>query len=64
MLNSAEHDSFNARKYKKISLFAGRKKPIIAISAHKCHMLNRILYSWSFQMKFMKLAEGSFHNFI
>ena len=27
------------------------------------HMINRILHSWSFNMKFMKLAEGSFHKF-
>ena len=27
----------------------------------KGHMINRILHSWSFQMKFMKLAEGSFN---
>ena len=26
-------------------------------------MINRILHSWSFHMKFMKLAEGSFHKF-
>ena len=24
-------------------------------------MMNRILHSWSFQMMFMKLAEGLFH---
>ena len=29
----------------------------------KGHMINRILHSWSFHMKFMKLAEGSFHKF-
>ena len=29
----------------------------------KGHMIIRILHSWSFYMKFMKLAEGSFHNF-
>ena len=28
----------------------------------KCHMINRILLSWSFQMKFMKVAESSFHE--
>ena len=27
-------------------------------------MISRILRSWSFLMKFMKLAEGSFHNFL
>ena len=27
------------------------------------HMINRVLHSWSFHMKFMKLAEGSFHKF-
>ena len=26
-------------------------------------MINRILHSWSFHVKFMKLAEGSFHKF-
>ena len=35
-----------------------------AIKSHfKGHVINRILHSWSFHMKFMKLAEGSFHNF-
>ena len=29
----------------------------------KGHMINRISHSWSFYMKFMKLAEGSFHKF-
>ena len=29
----------------------------------KGRMINRILHSWSFHMKFMKLAEGSFHKF-
>ena len=29
----------------------------------KGHMINRILHSWSFHMKFIKLAEGSFHKF-
>ena len=29
----------------------------------KCHMIKRILHSWSIHMKFMKLAEGSFHKF-
>ena len=39
--------------------------PILkAIKSHfKGSMINRILYEWSFHMKFMKLAEGSFHNF-
>ena len=32
-------------------------------SIFKSHMINRILHSWSFHMKFMKLAEGSFHKF-
>ena len=27
------------------------------------HMINRILQSWSFHMKFIKLAEGSFDKF-
>ena len=27
------------------------------------YIINRILHSWSFHMKFMKLAEGSFHKF-
>ena len=35
-----------------------------AIKPHlKGHMINRILHSWLFHMKFMKLAEGSFHKF-
>ena len=29
----------------------------------KCHMINRILHSWSFHMKFIKLPEGSFDKF-
>ena len=29
----------------------------------KGQMINRILHLWSFHMKFMKLAEGSFHKF-
>ena len=29
----------------------------------KDHMINRILHLWSFHIKFMKLAEGSFHKF-
>ena len=32
-------------------------------SSFKDHMINRILHLWSFHMKFMKLAEGSFHKF-
>ena len=36
-----------------------------AIKSHfKGHVINRILHSWSFHMKFMKLAEGSFHKFL
>ena len=27
------------------------------------HMINRILHEWSFHMKFIKLAEGSFDKF-
>ena len=35
-----------------------------AIKSHfEEHMINRILHLWSFNMKFMKLAEGSFHEF-
>ena len=35
-----------------------------AIKFHfKGHMISRILHSRSFHMKFMKLAEGSFHKF-
>ena len=29
----------------------------------KGHMIKRILHLWSFLMKFMKLAEDSFHTF-
>ena len=40
---------------------------IFILKAIKCHlkgkMINRILHPWSFHMKFMKLAEGSFHKF-
>ena len=32
-------------------------------SNFKSHMINRIFHSWSFHMKFMKLAEVSFHKF-
>ena len=32
-------------------------------SSLKGHMINKILHSWSFYMKFMKLAKGSFHKF-
>ena len=35
-----------------------------AIKTHlKGNMINRILHSWSFHMKFIKLAEGSFGKF-
>ena len=27
------------------------------------HIINRILHSWSFHMKFMKLSTDSFHKF-
>ena len=33
------------------------------ILSYKSHMINRILHSWSFHMKFMKFAEGSFYKF-
>ena len=29
----------------------------------KGHMINRILHSWSFHMKFIELAEGLFDKF-
>ena len=32
-------------------------------SYFEVHMINRILHSSSFHMKFMKLAEGSFHKY-
>ena len=32
-------------------------------SYFKSHMIKQILHSWSFHMKFIKLAEGSFNNF-
>ena len=35
-------------------------RPVIQF---KNHMKNWTLLSWSFHMKFMKLAEGSFHKF-
>ena len=35
-----------------------------AIKSHlKGQMINRILHSWSFHMKFMELAESLFHKF-
>ena len=34
-----------------------------AIKSQKGHMINRILHSWSFHMKFMKRAFGEFHKF-
>ena len=35
-----------------------------AIKYHfKGHMINRILHSWSFHMKYMKLAVSEFHKF-
>ena len=35
-----------------------------AIKAHlKGHTINRILHSWPFHIKFMKLAEDLFHKF-
>ena len=35
-----------------------------AIHILEGHMINRILHSWSFYMKFMKLTEAHFINFI
>ena len=32
-------------------------------SCLKGHMINRILHEWSFHMKFVKLAKGSFDIF-
>ena len=32
-------------------------------SYFKGHMIKRILHSWSFHMKFIKLAKGSFNKF-
>ena len=32
-------------------------------ASFKDHMMNRILHSWLFHMKFTKLADGSFHKF-
>ena len=35
-----------------------------AIKSHfKCHMINRIIHSWSFYIKFMKHSEGLFRKF-
>ena len=49
-------------------LFSGKNKKNISkcrllkilprVLSVKSHMINRILHSWSFHMKFMKLAEG------
>ena len=33
------------------------------ITYFRSHMIKRILHSWSFHMKFIKLAEGSFNKF-
>ena len=33
------------------------------LKAIKGHMINRILHEWSFYVKFIKLAEDSFHKF-
>ena len=50
------------------SIFKGFVIEILFIlKAKKIHfkgyMINRILHSWSFLMKIMKLAEGSFHKY-
>ena len=38
-------------------------KIMFILKAIKSHMIIRILHEWSFYLKFMKLAEGSFHKF-
>ena len=47
-----------------VHFLAEMKFILMVIKFHlKVHMINRILHSWSFRMKFMKLAEGLFHKF-
>ena len=72
-LNSYDHTCNNtlARKRNVIdnvrvnnAFFAEIMFILKAIKYHfRGSLINRILPSWSFHMKFMKLAKGSFHKF-
>ena len=43
--------------------FIGNMFTLKAIKSYlRSHMIKRILHSWSFHMKFIKLAEGSFNK--
>ena len=42
----------------KMSTLKAKKKTLL-----KGHMINRILHSWSFHMKIIKLARGLFDKF-
>ena len=45
-------------------IFIENMSTLRAIKSYfKSHMIKRILHSWSFHMKFIKLAEGSFNKF-
>ena len=43
-------------------IFIGNMSTLKAIKSYlRSHMIKRILNEWPFHMKFIKLAEGSFH---
>ena len=45
-------------------IFIGNLSILKAIKLYlRGHMIKRILHSWSFHMKFIKLAKGSFNKF-
>ena len=45
-------------------IFVGNMSTLKAINSYlRSHMIKRILHSWSFHIKFIKLAEGSFNKF-
>ena len=45
-------------------IFIGNMSTFKAIKSYlRSHMIKRILHEWSFNMKFIKLAEGSFNKF-
>ena len=47
-----------------MQIFIGNMSTLRAIKTYfRSHMIKRILHSWSFHMKFIKLAEGSFNKF-
>ena len=47
----------NAFSYRNNVLFESDKIPFL-----KGYIIIRFIHSWSFHMKFMKLAEGTFHK--